>query len=111
MPRQIGMAGPLLKRMYLRALGTDPAEQQALSPTLHATSPNAAAFRIFHIASRAASCARAEELAAALSQAGTLARTITLEGRSHGQLNATIGADGDKTSADLLAFLNERLRP
>jgi acetyl esterase/lipase len=110
-PRQIGMAGPLLKRMYLRAFGTDPAGQQALSPTLHAASPNADAFQIFHIASRADSGTQAEELAAALNQAGTSARAITVEGRNHGQLNAMIGAEGDKTSADLLAFLRERLRP
>jgi acetyl esterase/lipase len=110
-PRQISMAGPLLRRMYLKAFGSDTAAQAALSPTLHAASPNAGAFQIFHIASRADSGAQAEELAAALGRAGTPARTVTVDGRNHGQLNAMIGADGDRTSADMLAFLNERLRP
>jgi arylformamidase len=93
-PRQIDMAGMLLRRMYLRAFGRDPAEQRALSPTLHAAAPNAGAFQIFHIASRADSGAQAEELAAALRQAGTPATTITVEGRNHGQLNEMIGVEG-----------------
>ncbi|QJU59454.1 alpha/beta hydrolase [Sphingomonas sp. AP4-R1] len=110
-PRQIDMAGPLLRRMYLRAFGRDPVEQRGLSPTLHAALPNAGAFQIFHIASRRDSGAQAEELAAALRQAGTSATTITVEGRTHGQLNQMIGVEGDKTSADMLAFLTARLRP
>lgn len=110
-PRQIGMAGPLLRRMYLRAFGDDPAEQRALSPTLHAEAPNAGAFQIFHIASRADSGVQADALAAALMRAGTPAQSIIVQDRSHGQLNTMIGEAGDPTSADMLAFLSERLKP
>ncbi|PZU07196.1 alpha/beta hydrolase [Sphingomonas sp.] len=108
-PRQISEAGPLLRRLYLRAFGRDPATQSALSPMLHAARPNAGAFQIFHVAARADSGAQAAEFAAALARAGTPARTITVEGRNHGQLNKMIGTPGDRSSADLLAFLKERL--
>ena len=47
---QFSTAGPLMRRTYAEAFGSDPARQRALSPTLQAAVPNAPAFLIIHIA-------------------------------------------------------------
>ena len=40
-PAQMARGGPLLRRMYARAFGDDPAFQARVSPTLQAAAPNA----------------------------------------------------------------------
>jgi arylformamidase len=62
-PGQIGSAGPLLRRMYVRAFGSDGAAQRRLSPIVHAAAPNAGEFLILHVAGRPDSRAQSEALA------------------------------------------------
>ncbi len=51
-PAQMQRGGLLLRRMYRRAFGDDPAFQARVSPTLQAAAPNAGRFLILHITSR-----------------------------------------------------------
>jgi len=102
-PRQIEAAGPLLRRMYLRAFRGDPAMQRMLSPISHTAAPNAAEFLILHVASRPDSRAQSEALAAALAAAGTSATVAAVEG-SHGSIFRQFGQPGHTATALTDAF-------
>lgn len=83
----------MMASTYEQAFGTDPARQKALSPTLQAATPNAAAFLILHV-DRADGTAQANALAAALQAAGTPAELHALEGRGlrgHMEINRSLG--------------------
>jgi arylformamidase len=108
-PRQTSAAGPLLRRTYAQAFGTDPVRQRALSPTLQAAAPNAPAFLLIHIA-RDDSQAQAEALGAALTQAGTPAQVAGVDGaglRGHMDLNQTLGSPGAPATAVVDAWLRQ----
>ena len=82
---QLRFAGPLLRSLYHRAFGDDPAFQARVSPMLQAAAPNAGRFLIFHIASRADSGAQSVRLGALLNAAGTPAGSNSVDG-SHADI-------------------------
>ena len=99
--RQMQDAGPLMRRTYHAAFGTDPARQQALSPTLQAAAPNVGAFLILHV-DRADGKAQSEALAAALKEGGSRVELDAVGGsglRGHMALNRSLGeADAPATA-------------
>lgn len=105
--RQIGAAGPLMRRTYAEAFGSDPARQRALSPTLQAAAPNAPAFLLIHI-DRDDGRTQTEALGAALAQAGTPAQVEGVGGtglRGHMDLNTGLGSAGAPATALVDAWL------
>ena len=92
-PRQIADGGSFMHDTYIQAFGNDPARQKALSPTLHAASPNAPAFLILHV-DRADGKVQSEALAAALEAAGTEVELHGFDGkglRGHMAINRDLG--------------------
>jgi acetyl esterase/lipase len=102
-PRQMAAAGPLLRRMYVRAFGTDEAAQRRVSPIAHAAAPNAGAFLILHVAGRPDSRAQSEALAAALNRERTPASVAAVEG-THAQIFRAFGEAGHRATALADAF-------
>jgi acetyl esterase/lipase len=91
-PQQIAFGGIMHDR-YLEAFGTDPARQTALSPTFQVAAPNAPAFLMPHV-QRIDGIAQANELAAALTAAGTQAETASFPGTGlagHAEINRRLG--------------------
>lgn len=104
-PTQIKATGNLVKPMYDAAFGKDVARQKALSPTLHATAPNAANWLILPIERRADSQAQSNALAAGLRNAGASTWVVAVPGESHGSLNKGLGEAGDFATAEVDRFL------
>jgi acetyl esterase/lipase len=101
---QMGRGGRLVRRMYARAFGDDPAFQRRVSPTLHAAAPNAGRFLIFHIASRPDdSGAQSEQLAHALRAAGTAAEVVSVD-NSHAEIFRRFGTAGHRATQGTDAF-------
>jgi arylformamidase len=99
--RQADAAGPLMRRTYAEAFGSDPVRQRALSPTLQAAAPNAPAFLLLHV-DRDDGKVQAEGLAAALAQAGTPVDLNNVGGsglRGHMDLNKSLGSAGAPATA------------
>lgn len=91
--KQISDGGNFMHDTYVQAFGTDPARQRALSPTLHAASPNAPAFLIIHV-ERKDGVAQSIVLEAALKRGGTRVERKEFEGRGlkgHGEINRQLG--------------------
>jgi acetyl esterase/lipase len=91
-PQQIAFGGVMHDR-YLEAFGTDPTRQTALSPTFQVAAPNAPAFLLPHV-QRVDGVAQADELAAALTAAGTQAATARFPGTGlagHAEINRRLG--------------------
>lgn len=110
-PRQIADGGNVMHDSYLEAFGTDPARQQALSPTFHAASPNAPDFLILHIA-RDDGTAQSIALGAALRQAGTPAEVRGVEGTGlagHAAINRKLGSPDYPATAIVDAYIARRL--
>lgn len=106
-PRQMAAAGPLLRRLYTNAFGTDPAFQRRVSPINHTAAPNARRFLILHIASRPDdSGAQSEALGAALRAAGTPVEVESVEG-THAQIFRGWGQPGHRATALTDAFAAE----
>lgn len=92
-PGQMAQSGRFMKGTYEQAFGTDPARQEALSPTRHAGKPNAPSFLILHV-DRDDGTAQSQGLAAALRRAGTPVEIAALDGRGlrgHMQINRQMG--------------------
>ncbi|QDH35536.1 alpha/beta hydrolase [Porphyrobacter sp. YT40] len=90
---QMKQAGPMMKGTYEQAFGTDPARQKALSPTAHATAPNAPAFLLIHV-QREDGVAQNKALAEALRRAGTAVEIGSFPGdglRGHAEINRKLG--------------------
>jgi acetyl esterase/lipase len=107
--RQVIGAGPLMRRTYAAAFGTDAARQRALSPTLQAAAPNAPAFLLIHV-DRDDGETQAEALGAALTQAGTPAQVEAVGGtglRGHMELNTTLGSANAPATALVDAWLRK----
>ena len=106
-PSQMQRGGPMLRRMYSRAFGNDPAFQASVSPTLQAAAPNAGRFLIFHITSRPDdSGAQSQALAAALRRAGTPAEVIAVD-NTHAEIFRGFGQPGHVATARTDAFARE----
>jgi acetyl esterase/lipase len=106
---QIRFAGPLLRSLYHRAFGDDPAFQQRVSPIAQAPAPNAARFLIFHIASRADSGAQSVRLGAMLRAAGTPAEVVSVDG-SHADIFRRFGEPGHRATEMTDAFAEALFR-
>jgi arylformamidase len=92
-PTQMEQAGRFMGGTYTDAFGTDVARQQALSPTLHAASPNAPAFLLLHV-QREDGVAQANALAAALKRGGSRVEIGSFEGeglKGHADINRKLG--------------------
>ena len=92
-PEQMDENARLMGATYRQAFGTEPARQQALSPTLHAAAPNAPAFLILHV-QRKDGTAQSRGLGAALRKAGTEAKVQGFDGRGlrgHAEINRKLG--------------------
>lgn len=90
---QMGENAKLMGDTYKQAFGTDPARQQALSPTFHATGDNAPSFLILHV-DRADGKRQSEGLAAALRKAGTKVQLDAFAGKGlkgHAEINRRLG--------------------
>jgi arylformamidase len=100
---QLRFAGPLLRSLYHRAFGDDPAFQARVSPIAQAAAPNAGRFLIFHIASRADSGAQSVRLAALLQAAGTPAEVASVDG-THAEIFRNFGQPGHRATELTDAF-------
>jgi acetyl esterase/lipase len=92
-PTQIAGAGRFMLDTYTQAFGTDPARQRNLSPTFHATGPNAPAFLLIHV-QRKDGVAQNKGLEAALRQAGTRVQRRDFPGdglQGHAEINRQLG--------------------
>lgn len=92
-PRQMEQAGRMMADTYKQAFGTDPARQKALSPVFHAAAPNAPRFLLLHV-QRKDGVAQAEELGAALKQAGVKVEYGSFPGtglQGHAEINRKLG--------------------
>jgi acetyl esterase/lipase len=106
---QMRYAGPLLRSLYHRAFGDDPAFQARVSPIEQAAAPNAGRFLIFHIASRADSGAQSVRLGALLNAAGTPAEVVSVEG-SHAEIFRLFGEPGHRPTELTDAFAEALFR-
>jgi acetyl esterase/lipase len=91
--RQVAQAQGRMAGIYQDAFGTDPARQQALSPTRHAAGRNAPAFLLIHV-QRPDGVAQAAALAEALARAGTTVEIAGFPGeglRGHMEINRKLG--------------------
>lgn len=92
-PAQMREAGRFMQSTYTQAFGTDPARQQALSPTLQAAAPNAPRFLLLHV-QRTDGVRQADALAAALRKAGTPVEVAGFPGeglQGHAEINRRMG--------------------
>lgn len=92
-PAQLKVGARIMGATYEQAFGTDPARQQALSPTLQAAAPNAPAFLILHV-QRRDGIAQAQALGKALEQAGTKVQIGSFDGtglQGHMDINRKLG--------------------
>jgi len=91
--KQVAQAGRFMAGTYKEAFGTDPARQRALSPTAHASAPNAPAFLLIHV-QREDGVAQNKALADALRRAGTAVEVGSFPGeglRGHMEINRKLG--------------------
>lgn len=91
--KQVAQAGRFMAGTYKEAFGTDPARQRALSPTAHASAPNAPAFLLIHV-QREDGVAQNKALADALQRAGTAVEVGSFPGeglRGHMEINRKLG--------------------
>lgn len=91
--QQIAQAGPMMRRTYMAAFGSDPARQRALSPIAQAAAPNAPAFLLLHV-QRQDGVAQNSALEAALQAAGTRVERREFPGeglRGHREINRRLG--------------------
>ncbi|KPF62068.1 esterase [Porphyrobacter sp. AAP60] len=92
-PAQMAQAGRFMGKTYEQAFGTDPARQQALSPTFHAAAPNAPAFLLIHV-QREDGVAQNAALAEALRRGGSQVEIGSFPGsgrRGHMEINRKLG--------------------
>ena len=110
--RQFADSGNFMHDTYLQAFGTDPARQKALSPTHHATAPNAPEFLILHV-QRDDGRTQSEALGAALRKAGTPAKVQEFRGRGlkgHAEINRKLGEADYPATPVVDAFLKKVFR-
>lgn len=92
-PRQIAEGGDFMQDTYIEAFGSEKERQLALSPSHHATAPNAPALLILHV-QRIDGTAQSKALGEALSKAGTSAEVRGFAGRGlqgHAEINRRLG--------------------
>lgn len=102
-------AGPLLKRMYTDAFGTDPANQKRLSPITYAKTPNVRHWLLFHDANRKDATSQAEGFAAALKANSEDVRVVAVADSSHLKINHDVGAGDNLITREFDAFIKSLL--
>jgi acetyl esterase/lipase len=106
-PAQMARGGPLLRRMYARAFGSDPGFQARVSPTLQAAAPNAGRFLILHITSRPDdSGAQSRRHAEALRREGTPAEVVAVD-NTHAEIFRLFGQPGHVATERTDAFARD----
>ncbi len=111
LPRQIKIA-PLswMKEMYVKVFGDDPALQRNASPIAHvAGGKHIPPFVILYVADRPDSRLQSQALADKLNAAGTSAKALPAEGKTHMTINREFGESGDKPTQAAFEFLDQRL--
>ena len=106
-PYQMAHPQRILGDTYEQAFGTDPVRQRALSPTFNTAAPNAPQFLILHV-QRDVARVQCNELAAALTRAGTPATVQGFAGRGlrgHMQINRDLGDPDYPATPVVDAFL------
>jgi arylformamidase len=84
---------PIMHKTYVRAFGSDPARQNALSPTRQAAAPNARAFLLLYV-QRADGVRQAKALGDALEKGGTRVEHGSFPGeglKGHAEINRSLG--------------------
>ncbi len=104
-------AGPMLRRMYVRAFTDDEAKQRQASPISHVQAgKDIPPFLIIHVANREASRKQSEALAKALVEAKVPGRTFAAEGENHRSVNRDFGKKDHKVTAKTWKFLQQLAR-
>ncbi len=100
----------IMQDTYRDAFGTDPVRQNALSPTLHAASPNASSFLILHV-DRDDGERQSNGLAKSLKLAGTPTQINAVAGKGlkgHMEINRKLGDPSYAATAIVDAWIKER---
>ncbi len=107
-PAQMADGPKMMQDTYRDAFGTDPARQRALSPTLHASSPNTPSFLILHV-ERDDGARQSAGLASALRKGGTSVQLQGLVGKGlkgHMEINRELGRRDYPATAVVDAWLS-----
>ena len=92
-PAQMKDGPPIMQATYKQAFGTDPARQQALSPTAHAAAPNAREFLLLYV-QRPDGVRQAKALGDALVAGGSRVEHGSFAGeglKGHAEINRSLG--------------------
>ena len=109
--KQIALAGPMMRRTYMAAFGSDPARQRALAPIAQAAAPNAPAFLLLHV-QRVDGVVQNNALEAALQKAGTRVERRDFPGeglRGHREINRRLGDPSYAPTAAVDSWLRSLL--
>lgn len=109
--RQIEIAPlPRMKEIYTDAFGTDPADHRAASPSTHvAAGKGIPPFLILYVATRRDGRLQSTDLANQLTAAGTPAKLIAANDKTHATISGDFGQPGDKPTETVFEFLKERV--
>ncbi len=106
-PAQMTDGPPIMQKTYAQAFGTDPARQEALSPTLQARAPNAPQFLLLHV-QRPDGVRQARALGAALKTGGSAVEFGSFPGeglQGHAKINRRLGDPGYAPTAAVDVWL------
>lgn len=106
-PRQIELAPlPRMKELYTTVFSENAARQKDASPITHvANGKNIPPFLILHVARRRDSKEQSESLGKKLREAGTEAKVVPAENKTHATINRELGEDGDAPTKEVFEFL------
>ena len=106
-PAQMKDGPPIMQATYKQAFGTDPARQQALSPTAHAAAPNAREFLLLYV-QRPDGVRQAKALGDALTAGGSRVEHGSFPGeglKGHAEINRSLGDPAYPATATVDAWL------
>lgn len=106
-PAQMKDGPPIMQRTYSQVFGTDPARQEALSPTLRAGAPNVRAFLLLYV-QRPDGVRQAKALGAALEAGGSKVEHGSFPGeglQGHAEINRQLGDPSYAPTAAVDAWL------
>lgn len=106
-PAQMKDGPPIMQATYEQAFGTDPARQKALSPTAHASAPNAPEFLLLYV-QRPDGVRQAKALGSALAAGGSRVEHGSFPGeglKGHAEINRSLGDPAYAATATVDAWL------
>ena len=106
-PAQMKDGPPIMQKTYAQAFGTDPARQKALSPTAHASAPNAPEFLLLYV-QRPDGVRQAKALGSALTAGGSRVEHGSFPGeglKGHAEINRSLGDPAYAATATVDAWL------